>query len=187
VRGPVRQLVVEVGGGEEQDEAGDREQQERDGEAHDGRAYRGSAGPSGRIAKLCGVLGRLAAPVLVVAAVFVEAAGLEAVAGYLLVGAVPVAAWTALASFGRLVDLTGRAPGLWQARAETVFGALGTVVLVAAAALRGEALAVASRPALAGSLVLAAAALLALGSLVPELPGVRRAPARGEVAAAAVD
>jgi hypothetical protein len=133
------------------------------------------------------MLPRLAAPVFVVAAVLVEAAGLASAGGYLLVGAVPVAAWAALASFGRLVDLTGSEPGLWRARVETLFGALGTVTLVAAAALRGEALAVASRPSLAGSLVLAAAAFLALGSLVPELPAVRRVPARGDVATVTSD
>jgi hypothetical protein len=131
------------------------------------------------------MVARASAPLLVAAAALAESASLDTAAGYVLLAAVPVAAVTALASFGRLVDLTGRDPGVVRARVEAGLGALGTIVLVAACALRSDALAVASQSSLTGTLVLTAAILLAVASLATALPVPRRGGVRGDVATAA--
>ena len=73
------------------------------------------------------------------------------VAFYLLLAAVPAAAFAALSLFGELVEL----PGRWGLRLDVALAALGLLCVVVAAASRGQA----PEAALAGSAAVAALAV----------------------------
>jgi hypothetical protein len=75
---------------------------------------------------------------LVVAAAWADARELHELGFYLLVAAVPAAAVSALSLFGELVDLPAHAPGESRRRLETALASLGLLLLLVAAALRGQ-------------------------------------------------
>jgi hypothetical protein len=81
---------------------------------------------------------RLLPVVLVVAATWADSRDLHELAFYLLIAAVPAAAVSALSLFGDLVDLPARAPGEARTRLETTLASLGLLLLLVAAALRGQ-------------------------------------------------
>jgi hypothetical protein len=84
-------------------------------------------------------VGRRLLPVaFVVAATWADARELHELGFYLLVAAVPAAAVSALSLFGDLVDLPARAPGEGRTRLETALASLGLLLLLVAAALRGQ-------------------------------------------------
>lgn len=89
-------------------------------------------------AKLSAVARRLLPVALVVAATWADSRALHELAFYLLIAAVPAAAVSALSLFGELVDLPARAPGEGRTRLETALAALGLLLLLVAAALRGQ-------------------------------------------------
>ena len=76
---------------------------------------------------------------LALATLSLDGAGARGVAVYALLAAIPAAAACALDSFGRLVELAARAPGLAAARAETAASFLGLLLVVAVAASRAPA------------------------------------------------
>jgi hypothetical protein len=80
-------------------------------------------------------VGRRLLPVaLVVSAAAADARELHEVAFYLLVAAVPAAAVSALSLFGDALDL----PGDGAVRLQAALGALGLVLVLVAAAIRGQ-------------------------------------------------
>jgi hypothetical protein len=84
-------------------------------------------------------VGRRLLPVaLVVAATWADSRELHELGFYLLVAAVPAAAVSALSLFGELVDLPARARGEGRTRLETALASLGLLLLLVAAALRGN-------------------------------------------------
>ena len=96
-----------------------------------------------------------------VAALALDAADTRRLAFYALLAAIPLAAAAALALFGELVELPGRARGAGLARFEAACAFSGLVFVVAAAASRApEALSPAGQSGLvAATLVFAAAAV----------------------------
>jgi hypothetical protein len=90
-------------------------------------------------AKLSAVVRRLLPVALVVAATWADSRSLHELAFYLLVAAVPAAAVSALSLFGELVDLPGGAKGEGRTRLETALASLGLLLLLVAAAVRGQA------------------------------------------------
>lgn len=111
-----------------------------------------------------------------------DAQGLHRAGFYILVAALAAASVTALSAFGDLVELPGRAPGEAVARLEALLAGLGVVLVLVAAAARGQSAAADTVPALAASA--ATGALLVLGSLAVTAlvrtgaPLLRRAQAR---------
>src|SRR5215213_2293554 len=93
---------------------------------------------------------------LVVGALGADSAGRHDLAFTFLVASVPAAAVSALALFGRLVELPGGQRGLGGIRLETILGALGLLCVLVAAAARGQAPGAATVPALTGSAAVAA-------------------------------
>jgi hypothetical protein len=81
---------------------------------------------------------RLLPVALVVAATWADSRGLHELAFYLLIAAVPAAAVSALSLFGELVELPGGAHGEARTRLETTLASLGLLLLLVAAALRGQ-------------------------------------------------
>ena len=96
---------------------------------------------------------------LVLGSLGADAVGAHELAFVLLVASVPAAAVSALALFGRLVDIPGRQRGLAGIRIETVLGGLGLLCVVVAAAARGQAPDTSTLPAIAGSAAVAAIAV----------------------------
>jgi hypothetical protein len=96
---------------------------------------------------------------LVLGSLGADAVGAHEQAFVLLVASVPAAAVSALALFGRLVDIPGRQRGLAGIRIETVLGGLGLLCVVVAAAARGQAPDTSTLPAIAGSAAVAAIAI----------------------------
>ena len=105
---------------------------------------------------------------LVLGALAADALGRSDLSFAFLVAAVLAAAVSALALFGRLVDVPGIA-----IRLETALAALGLVFLVVAAAVRGQAPDTSTLPALAASAALAALAVYGCQTLVALLGLVR--------------
>ena len=89
-------------------------------------------------AKLSAVGRRLFPVALVVAATWADSRDLHELAFYLLIAAVPAAAVSALSLFGELVDLPGGAEGEGRTRLETALASIGLLLLLVAAALRGQ-------------------------------------------------
>ena len=104
---------------------------------------------------------RLLPLALVAAAAVADGRGSHEAAFYLLVAAVPAAAIAALASFGELVELPGRAAGEWLARVRALLGALGLLVVVVATAVRGQATDASAVPQLGISALVACLVLFA--------------------------
>jgi hypothetical protein len=108
--------------------------------------------------------------------------GLHRTSFYVLVFALAAAAVAALGAFGDLVELPGRAPGQALARVESSCAGLGAVLVLAAAAARGQTATAETVPALAVSAT--DGALLLLGPLAvaaalrTAVPSLRRALAR---------
>jgi hypothetical protein len=94
----------------------------------------------------------------------VDAEGLHQVGFYVLVFALTAAAVSALSLFGDLVELPGRAPGVALARLEVACGGLGALLVLVAAAARGQTAAADAVPALAVSATVGA--LLFLGPVL---------------------
>ena len=92
-----------------------------------------------------------------------DAQGLHRHGFYVLVAALAAAAVGALSAFGDLVELSGRAPGESLARLEASLAGLGVVLVLVAAAARGQSAAADTVPPLATSATVAA--LLVLGPL----------------------
>lgn len=117
---------------------------------------------------------------LLLATLLADAQGLHRLGFYVLVAAIPAAAVAALSAFGDLVELPGRSAGEGLARLEVVLGGLGLVLVLVAAATRGQASE--TVPALAGSATVGALLVLGPGSLAGLLrrgaPRLRRVPAR---------
>lgn len=90
-----------------------------------------------------------------------DAQGLHRLGFYVLVAALAAAAVGSLSAFGDLVELPGRAPGEALARLEAVLGGLGVVLVLVAAAVRGQSAAADTVPAFAVSATVGA--LLVLG------------------------
>lgn len=103
---------------------------------------------------------RLAPVALVLAAVAADARGLPGPAFLLLVTALPVAAACALSFFGELVETPARSAAETALRLETSLAALGFVLLVLVAALRGNA--AGATPELAGSALVACLGVYAI-------------------------
>jgi hypothetical protein len=91
-------------------------------------------GTSAATAKLRAVGRRLLPVALVVSAAAADARELHEVAFYLLVAAVPAAAVSALSLFGEALDL----PGDGAVRLQAALAALGLVLVLVAAAIRGQ-------------------------------------------------
>jgi len=135
---------------------------------------------SGAVAKVRH-MGRRVLPVaLVLAAGLADVRELHALAFYLLVAAVPATAVSALAFFGDLVETPGGAAHVTYARLQVVLTTLGLVLIVVAAAVRGQAALEAGVPAVSVSalvaclLVFASQGLVGLTSLALEGKLVRR-------------
>jgi len=111
-----------------------------------------------------------------------DAQGLHRFGFYVLIAALAAAAVAALSAFGDLVELPGRAPGESIARLEAFLYGLGVVLVLVAAAARGQSAAADTVPPLAASAT--AGALLVLGPLGlaavvrTGAPRLRRAQAR---------
>jgi hypothetical protein len=109
----------------------------------------------------------------------VDAEGLHKAGFYVLVFALTAAAVSALSLFGDLVELPGRGPGVALARLEVACGGLGAVLVLVAAAARGQTAATNGVPALAVSATVGGLLLLGpvmLGALVRTgAPLLRRA------------
>ena len=115
---------------------------------------------------------------LLLLTLLMDARGSHQAAFYVLVLAVAAAAVGALSAFGELVDLPGRARGAALARLDTGLVALGAVLVLVAAANRGQTSAE-NVPTLAVSATTGALLLLTPAALVrAAAPLLRRAQAR---------
>jgi hypothetical protein len=119
---------------------------------------------------------------LLLLTIVLDGQGLHRASFYVLVFALAAAAVGALSAFGDLVELPGRAPGEALARIEAVCGGLGAVLVLIAAAARGQTATAATVPTLAvsatvGALMLLCPLLLA-AAIRTAVPSLRRALAR---------
>jgi hypothetical protein len=120
-----------------------------------------------------------AAPVLLVlAALGAQAYDRHGLAVSLLVAGVPAAAVSALALYGRLVELPGGVRGERRVRVETSLAALGLVLVLVAAAAGSQAPQHASLPPLTTAAITAALAVYVLQAVAALLspPAHTRAP-----------
>ena len=126
------------------------------------------------------MVGRVLPVVLVLAAALADGRGAHGLAFYLLVGAVPATAISALSAFGDLVELPGRARGEAVARLDALLSALALVSVLVGAAARGQA--TDGVPALGMSALVACLALFVaqalVAVLVPAASGERRVEPR---------
>jgi hypothetical protein len=108
--------------------------------------------------------------------------GLHRTSFYVLVFALAAAAVGALSAFGDLVELPGRASGETLARIEAICSGLGVVLVLTAAAARGQTAAAETVPALAVSATMGAllllCPLLVAAAIRTAAPSLRRALAR---------
>jgi hypothetical protein len=119
---------------------------------------------------------------LLLVTIVLDGQGLHRASFYVLVFALAAAAVGALSAFGDLVELPGRAPGEALARIESVCGGLGAVLVLVAAAARGQTAAAETVPPLAvsataGALLLLCPSLIA-AAIRTVVPSLRRALAR---------
>jgi hypothetical protein len=124
-------------------------------------------------AKLSAVGRRLFPVALVVAATWADSRDLHELAFYLLIAAVPAAAVSALSLFGELVDLPGGAEGEGRTRLETALASIGLLLLLVAAALRGQG-AEAEVPPLAVSSLVACLLVFGAQALTVVVPPLER-------------
>jgi hypothetical protein len=119
-------------------------------------------------------MGRRAFPVaLVLAAGLADVRELHALAFYLLVAAVPATAVSALAFFGDLVDRPGNAPGVTLARVQVALTTLGLMLIVVAAAARGQAAVASGVPPLGVSALVGCLGVFAAQGMVALVPRTR--------------
>jgi hypothetical protein len=102
------------------------------------------------------------AVLLLLAAIGADAVAAPQLAFYLLLAAVVTTAHAALDAYGRLVELPGRARGLWVTRLRATLGVLALALVVVAAAARAPALADGVVPPIGLSALVASLALLVL-------------------------